>query len=59
MADDVEVVNSLTRSKLSSKLGLNERLKCLERAEEAYFKKNGPNKQVVLDILQIYNFTRR
>eukprot|EP00268_Persea_americana_P048363 TRINITY_DN5102_c0_g1_i1.p1 TRINITY_DN5102_c0_g1~~TRINITY_DN5102_c0_g1_i1.p1 ORF type:complete len:648 (+),score=147.04 TRINITY_DN5102_c0_g1_i1:455-2398(+) len=47
--DGVEVVNSLTRSKLSSKSGLNERLEYLERAEEAYLKKNGPTKQAGSD----------
>lgn len=58
MADGVEVVNSLTRSKLSSKSGLNERLEYLERAEKAYLKKNGPTKQVVQDTLYMYSFIR-
>ncbi|XP_058078789.1 ATP-dependent DNA helicase Q-like 3 [Magnolia sinica] len=43
--DGMEVVNSLARSKFSSKSRLSERIECLQRAEEAYYQKKDPNKQ--------------
>lgn len=43
--DGLEVVNNLTRSKLSSMTGVDEKLECFEHAEEAYYQKKGPCNQ--------------
>ena len=48
LADGNEVVNNLTRSKLQSKLGVNEKLAMLQRAEENFYRNNNAYKQVYL-----------
>ncbi|KAL2327287.1 hypothetical protein Fmac_020714 [Flemingia macrophylla] len=40
-----EVVNNLTRSKLQSRLGVNEKLAMLQQAEENYYRNNNTHKQ--------------
>jgi len=48
LADGNEVINNLTRSKLQSRLGVNEKLAMLQRAEENFYKNNNSYKQVCL-----------
>ncbi|TKY72879.1 ATP-dependent DNA helicase Q 3 [Spatholobus suberectus] len=43
--DGNEVVNNLTRSKLQSRLGVNEKLALLQRAEENFYRNNNTYKQ--------------
>ncbi|ESW10644.1 hypothetical protein PHAVU_009G226500 [Phaseolus vulgaris] len=43
--DGNEVINNLTRSKLQSRLGVNEKLAMLQRAEENFYKNNNSYKQ--------------
>ncbi|KAI5445607.1 ATP-dependent DNA helicase Q-like 3, variant 2 [Lathyrus oleraceus] len=40
-----EVVNNLARSKVQSRLGINEKLDLLQRAEEKYYRNENTNKQ--------------
>jgi len=46
LADGNEVVNNLARSKGQSRLGVNEKLDLLQRAEEKYYQNENTNKQV-------------
>jgi len=48
LADGNDVVNNLTRSKLQSRLGVNEKLAMLQRAEENFYRNNNSYKQVYL-----------
>lgn len=48
LVDGNEFVNNLTRSKLQSKLGVNEKLAILQRAEENFYRNNNAYKQVYL-----------
>jgi len=48
LADGNEVVNNLTRLKLQSRLGVNEKLAMLQRAEENFYRNNNSYKQVYL-----------
>jgi len=48
LVDGNEFVNNLTRSKLQSKLGVNEKLAMLQRAEENFYRNNNAYKQVYL-----------
>lgn len=48
LADDNEAVNNLGRSKFQSRLGVNEKLDLLQRAEENYYRKENTNRQVHL-----------
>jgi len=48
LADGNEVVNNLARSKGQSRLGVNEKLDLLQRAEEKYYQNENTNKQVRL-----------
>lgn len=43
--DGNEVVNNLARSKIQSRLGVNEKLDLLQRAEEKYYQNENTNKQ--------------
>lgn len=43
--DDNEAVNNLGRSKFQSRLGVNEKLDLLQRAEENYYRKENTNRQ--------------
>ncbi|KAG2398670.1 hypothetical protein LR48_Vigan04g015200 [Vigna angularis] len=43
--DGNEVINNLTRSKLQSRLGVNEKLAMLQRAEENFYRNNNTYKQ--------------
>ncbi|KAK7411847.1 hypothetical protein VNO78_03290 [Psophocarpus tetragonolobus] len=43
--DGNEVVNNLTRSKFQSKMGVNEKLAMLQRAEENFYRNNNTSKQ--------------
>ncbi|KAL5158508.1 ATP-dependent DNA helicase Q-like 3 [Glycine soja] len=45
LVDGNEFVNNLTRSKLQSKLGVNEKLAMLQRAEENFYRNNNAYKQ--------------
>lgn len=49
LVDGNEFVNNLTRSKLQSKLGVNEKLAMLQRAEENFYRNNNAYKQVYLN----------
>lgn len=46
LAEGNEVVNNLARSKVQSRLGINEKLDLLQRAEEKYYRNENTNKQV-------------
>lgn len=48
LTDGNEVVNNLTKSKLQSRLGVNEKLALLQRAEENFYQNENTNKQVYL-----------
>lgn len=43
--DEVELQSGLSRSKLSSKVGLDEKIEILQRAEELYYRNGDTNKQ--------------
>nr|XP_029119462.1 ATP-dependent DNA helicase Q-like 3 isoform X2 [Elaeis guineensis] len=43
--DGVEVISSLTRSKISTKAGLDEKFEILKHAEEVYYQNKGQRKQ--------------
>ncbi|KAI5445612.1 ATP-dependent DNA helicase Q-like 3, variant 7, partial [Lathyrus oleraceus] len=45
LAEGNEVVNNLARSKVQSRLGINEKLDLLQRAEEKYYRNENTNKQ--------------
>jgi hypothetical protein len=48
LADGNEVVNNLARSKVQFRLGVNEKLNLLQRAEENYYRNENANRQVCL-----------
>jgi hypothetical protein len=48
LADGNEVVNNLARSKVQFRLGVNEKLNLLQRAEENYYRNENTNRQVCL-----------
>lgn len=48
LAEGNEVVKNLTQSKFQSRLGVNEKLEFLQRAEEKYYQNENTDKQVRL-----------
>lgn len=46
LSDGNEAVSNLARSKVQSRLGVNEKLDLLQRAEEKYYQSESTNKQV-------------
>lgn len=50
MPDGLAVKN-LARSKLPKKLGISEKIECLQRLEERYYPDKSSDKQVLSDIL--------
>ncbi|KAK6944724.1 Helicase, C-terminal [Dillenia turbinata] len=44
--DGAEIAKSLAKSRLRSKVRLNEKIECLQRAEEIYYKSNSSNIQI-------------
>lgn len=51
LADGNEAVNNLTCSKLQTRLGVNEKLALLQRAEENFYQNKDTDKQVYLQLL--------
>lgn len=59
-SDDEEIAASnLVRSRLSSKAGHDEKIEALERAEEVYYKHNGPSKRLGLSESKVISETLR
>lgn len=46
LSDGNEAVSNLARSKVQPRLGVNEKLDLLQRAEEKYYQSESTNKQV-------------